>query len=826
MKKSFLKFFYYALVLVTVISAFTVATMAAEVSETKGRCTVVYTDETKTTVKSVTGGVLYVIDSSSTNGAASVPGGLWAWNYYDFGETGSTVYTAKQFSPENLQKLYGPTRTEYGLSYDLSEDGTLRIYAPDSASEALAKSKNIGWVKFGFPNGLMHYLQNNDATYEGGYFRRNQVNKIVIETEISGISEKGLNAFSNCTELIIPSTLVRLETEAVSRMHQLKSIKVAGADYTGYNSEYVVDLRNITEYRGISESFIGSGVIAPIQVLLSSKICTLAAGNNNGWGNASTKTTYEEALAAKNGIGTFSVYTPTGESCEWIDDVARRSTVYTQGRVPYYTVNVYKIGDTTSVSQLGFQVRTSDYNGLRSAFKFGAPQGRTVVENGTLLAEPKAVGANIDDIIEYGVIVAKKEVALAKGMTLTKSGDTYVTNDSKIIKVEALPEKVDQSGLFYVTVKNFSDVSQMTSKIRFVGYEIHRDGNGNENIVYATALPDTSICDVTVGSYEKGLINKSVEEDGVFESVLSMCKYVPTLNQTAIDKLPTAQPYQYTVDENGDLVDSNRVHVSIYQNSNGKYVGIIHTSSDTITPSFVGGRYSAGGAINPDTGKADWTVANHLDSSYIGVTLDTIVIDSDVVSSGTSNKVAFMSCKNFMTTLIYPDGFAFHNQVFNACSKLATVIPFSKCTPETDWAGLVGTLDLSKASLNISDWVFAQVSPAVNIILPLSNVSRTMGAGFFGELSKLVSVYPDGATPPAGASTTNRIIDLRGTGYKLAFTQSGELYQTNTEIFKNIWKGISVIQTENGEMYKYTSEATSNTAAKPWSFTREVYSGS
>lgn len=812
--------FFSLIACITILLAITVLGIFAEdeYTTTCGECTVEWTDATKTTVKSVTSGVVYAINSKSS---------YWAWNYDTFTTATQTVggKTVPGTGPDGIESIFiknGSARVDTGMRYDYVYDtvakiGTLTLYVKDGWT-GTNEYYTASWKYPGFPNYYMKELvtEGTDAytdygvgsgTYEGGYFERSNVNKLIISDErIKRIGTQFFNYFQKLNEVFITSSLEYLDTNAFSRCYTLKSIKVIGCTDYSEDAQYIVDLRNLksTDSTTFSEAFSSGNITNTISFYIGEELTKVAEGKNNQFGKS-------------GGTGTINVYTPNSESCPWVDALGNRKVDQWSPTPSYYNVNLFPQSSCV-LREVGYQVRTKSYNGLRGLFAYNPNVGKKLIVNGVIQTNPESISILSDEnneLIEYGTIAVADplniDTELDFRLSLNPSSGNYETSYAKARKVKVWDEtNPRKTNLFYVTIVNFGtdpESNNLKTNVFMTGYEIWRDkASGEISIKYtadtAAHIKPTSIYEATVGMYRAGLINHSVEQDNLFWSILDICKENMILdlddinskinytyyaqNSTTKEWEPKqkTQVYNYSVD-NGDLRDGD-VLISIFKTGTGdnvKYTAIAHPDKNPdgtwktgIT--FKGGRFTS----------ENWARSNFLCEAYTGIPIDTIILDSGITKadesalsgfwSGTSSERAdsagtktTVTYKSDLTTIIYSEDLnTLGGQALVNDNSVTRVVRFN---PKHSDPGYVeagrGTFDISTKDKNgqyISygtSYVFSKTG-ATTVLLPPSSTQRTFSAesGMFAYSQGITRIY----CPESGYGIPDLgTADLRGTGW-------------------------------------------------------------
>lgn len=668
----------------------------------------------------VNGAVLYQLDPSGANSA-----GVWGWNYWALSSTldnSSSYYR----TPEKLAKLYktdgSGNKIDTGLRYDFdASEGLLTVYADPSVYDASA----IMGMVWGWPSA---YIK---EWYPEGYFPRGGVKEIVIDVpNLKKLPEKSFNNFSSAVKITIPSTVYSLLNESLARLSSLETLVVAGS---GLDADGVIDLRNISEFN--TNYFTSLNTKGTHYVFISEKIADF---DNPYFGNA-------------NGTGDIYIYTPEGyEECTWITSINRDREVK-------FGIHVVSSPSCRKISLLGYQVRTSDYNGLRAKFSYnenGANDGFTLAE--------------------CGVIVGKASNIDANSYRLKKNAQNeYITSNASVKKLE-ISELNAAGGTFCVAIVNFSSKGQMNTPVVISGYEIWVDNRfGMEYQVFTfteEACGATSLYDATLGMFRAGLINSSVEYDNTFWGALE--GFNVNISHTITDAARAVSSYPYTIDSDGALIDKSNTNAKVYifEGYDGKYTAIARGS----------------GTLGGGTHSANYVRENYLSEAYIGVAIDTLIIDhgiTEVKESATSgfseyynyNASDASKCADFhtsLTTIIYAQSVnAFTGQSFHSNFKMTTLVRFDPLKAGTDpnyVANSIGTADISTmpSSAVVAD-KFNRCKAITTLILPTVSSSVTIPARLVSGCSLLSRVYCAGGKEPDEGTA-----DFSGTGYEFDF--SGE----------------------------------------------------
>lgn len=162
---------------------------------------------------------------------------------------------------------------------------------------------------------------------------------------------------------------------------------------------------------------------------------------------------------------------------------------------------------------VGYQVRETDYNGLRSIFKFDitkAPsldtEGYEVIEYGTIMASETRLSQNGDELIyEKGDDGEYYSPSYAWQKTIWAKDGGYLGN---------LISHSDESVEYACTVTNFS-LSNFDLNVSIRAYAIVADLSGNEYVLYSD-YPDSAYRSVNLGQicdalFANGTITKSAK---------------------------------------------------------------------------------------------------------------------------------------------------------------------------------------------------------------------------------------------------------------------------------------------------------------------------
>ena len=744
----------------------------------------------------VTGGYIYEISPSSARNTSDGTKNVWVWDYH--AKTVGTAVGDSTYTEADLETLYAHdsetgARVDTGLRYDFdSATGTLTIYPADGVDPA-SISSNVVW---GFPNEYMKYLEEKggEENEHIKYFKRNTVKNVIIDAEgLKALPEQSINQFSTLENITIPKSMTSFGNYSLSRCYVLKSVTVLGNERV----DYTVDLRYLTytHLSSFSETFSTGKLPATLTFLLGEAMCKQPAGRNTGFGVAGDANS--ASGESTKATGTIHVYTPTGETCEWVDDISRRTTNQWSLYPSFY--DVYVFAYPNAVSELGYQVRTKEYNGLRAVFELNTDkvsEGMQVIDHGTLLDAPlSAENPNSSRLVEFGTIAGTAENVAAYGYGLVLADGEYVTANERIKKVEITSSDL-VNGKFTVSVVNFSTKEKMTAPVFMCGYEIWRDENGNDTVKYTvdggTHCGPTSLYEATVGMYKAGLINRSVEKDNIFWNVLEQCKLQMNLSEEDIAKNSAAlkegimvsgslqNPSGGILDfayrtENGNLVygtGEGAVYISIFPLSDGTYTAIAYPENRAA--------YFAGA-----TRTVNWRRENHLSAKYIGVSIDTLIFDTgfkyigEGVTSGFSQNDAY-GFSTDLKTIIYADISALGGQSFHSDSKLTTVYGFKANGKgaEEGVADLTGLLDITK----LSSSMFSSASSVATVKLPSLplDIEIAIPKGFFQNASGLTTIYVDDTNV-----TSSGTVDFTGTGYNFKCEVDGAKITDETKTFEN-----------------------------------------
>ena len=158
------------------------------------------------------------------------------------------------------------------------------------------------------------------------------------------------------------------------------------------------------------------------------------------------------------------------------------------------------------ISFEGYQVRETEYNGLRSIFKAELSKmpdlsrdGYEVVEYGTVMASSSLLEKNADElVVEKGEKGTYVTLSYGKIIPIFRDGRTVgktISADKSVLK-------------YACTVINFS-VDNFDKDVSIRGYAVLASSNGEERVVYADypiieyrSVSLESVCDAMLGSGE------------------------------------------------------------------------------------------------------------------------------------------------------------------------------------------------------------------------------------------------------------------------------------------------------------------------------------
>lgn len=536
------------------------------------------------------------------------------------------------------------------------------------------------------------------------------ITEIIVQAEVNSIPDHCFNIFNKVTKITLPGTVKYLYGESFARMTALKSVLVAGS---GITVDGTLDIRNII-YHG-SNAFQETFQNTDLYVFLGLNTCGI---NNVSFSTSTSKSN-------------LYVYVPHGEEeCNWVTTTKSRCA----------TLTVMPNPECRIISELGYQVRTEDYNGLRGRFAYnknGINEGCTLVEAGVIIGKTGANGSC--------------------GYKLTKdSNGEYVTTDPYVRKMIIDDEKAP-NGLFNVAIVNYSSKLQMRAPIFMSGYEVWVDDLfGFEYYLYTAETENhckpASLYSATLGMYRAGLINSSINNGITFWDVLDGNHI--NLSHTITDAARAVTNYPYTLLADGSFVDKTNTNVKVYvfKDENDKYTAIVRG-----TGTFNGGGHS----IN-------YVKENYLSESFIGVPIDVIVIDEGISSvsegalSGFSeyynyNATDPSKCADFhtsLTTIIYANSVTnFAGQSFHSNYKMDTLVRFNalKAYTTPDYVKMsAGIVDLSTFTSGIlTADKFSRCKMIETVILPVPSSSVAIPARIFQSASALSRIYVAGDNVPA-----------------------------------------------------------------------------
>lgn len=736
--KNIFKLLLFVLAIATVFTMFTFAVYAAE--------------------GDVVGGHIYLLDKSGATKAKTSDGAtqnVWQYNYHAFPSGSYTDLTA-------LEYLYAHdtegNRIDSGLLYDFDATaGKLTIYAGPDFDPANIKNKN-----WGFPNEYMKVLVANGDDENGNikYFERAKVKEVLITAEgMTTIPEQSFNQFAGLTKITIPESVNTLENYSLSRNSKLQTVAVYGKDN---GASYVVDLRGISYSASntFSESFQSGSSAIPqtLTFYLGAAMCAQPAGRNISFGIAGDD---PSNTSSKKGTGNIVCYTPTGESCPWIDDIAKRAVTQWSLYPSYYDVTVFSY--PYAVKELGYQVRIKDYNGLRAIFKLDEEStsvGHKIIEHGQLLETPIEVPMQSKTLVEFGTIASTYENIEAFGYELVKDGTDFVTTNSSVKKV-AVSKSNLVDGKFCVSIVNFKTKDQMTKPIFMCGYEIWLDSaTGEYTVSYSvdsgTHCAPCSLYDASIGMYRNGLINSSTDKDNIVWNVVEDFKLDVEFTELAKTYVDANGVYPWASIAGGELVYKGNSEVTVFLfESTGSSGNKVYTAIARGTGSFDGG-----------TRSINYIRENFLSESFIGVPIDTIVVDEGItaiagaVLSGWSeyyNESKGADFHTSLTTIILAKSVKkLTSQTFHSDSKISNIITFDAELARTNPSYVAdnnGTVDLSNFDASqITNDIFNRCAEVITVILPAGKVALTQR--MFMQCTNLTKVYTADVQNPADHTAT------------------------------------------------------------------------
>lgn len=182
----------------------------------------------------------------------------------------------------------------------------------------------------------------------------------------------------------------------------------------------------------------------------------------------------------------------------------------------------------------GYNVRTTDYNGLRAIFFFDKDAIKlnptyTLLEYGAFVtsAENKALhGSELTYTYENGTLTTyAPEGATIAPVYTTQGGSGAITGNR--LDNPRDPVSKSNSVYFALSVVDFED--NFTSAVYIAGYEIWVGRSGEIKVIYTDYADDlshdanyvyTSLYETYLGIYKTGLVDASVDEDGILTDVL------------------------------------------------------------------------------------------------------------------------------------------------------------------------------------------------------------------------------------------------------------------------------------------------------------------
>ncbi|MBR3967466.1 MAG: leucine-rich repeat protein [Clostridia bacterium] len=525
----------------------------------------------------------------------------------------------------------------------------------------------------------------------------------------------------NYSELYIPAGVTTFASSLFAGSWSLNTIKVAEVDYSEYGDTYIYDLRNIKSFSNYSFDGVANNVEENITILLG-KDTSASFTSTSGKFAENSKSTF-----------TFVVYKDSkGETfAKSLVDIASSANIADNIKIEYYPEPA-----TGAMSFVGYQVRTTGYNGLRGVFSFD----KTVINEGR-------------ECVEYGTILTTKANKEAVGTELTENNGEFETANKKIVKLPVVKNgelvgkcwSDDENKLdFAATVVNFKD--NYKTPIYMCGYEIWKDSKGNTEIVYTeycvveNEVYTPSIYEVVLEFFANGLLNASDEDDKkVLWGVLDNCR-----NEI------TSTSDTYAVENNIIKHTSADVNIHTFTRSDDSVVAII-TGSGTLK----------------DVSKILYNA---------GVAPEVVVIDHGFTVIGYNCFTRPVWEYKPFKTIIYPDGItSLGTTNFQGLSNLETVF-------KVHTSAEAGTVDISYINEVELSYLFNGASKIKYIHLPTNltkknNVVLTVEA--FQNCTSLSAIWcGDNKKPTDGTA------DFTGT----TITESGsKTFNGANRITNFIW---------------------------------------
>lgn len=338
-------------------------------------------------------------------------------------------------------------------------------------------------------------VEGSKVTEWNGYASKITKAKIVNQnvTAVDG----ALARLSNCATVEIPASLVTLYGHAMNGT-RCTTIYVTG------NKPVIgtADLRNITTIGECSIAFNQAS-----HILFSDDLADITSTSNfffalNNIAYLRLPKNISKIVSGEfNGCGKLKTILIENPDCA-ITDGAVPSSVKTLIGYPNSTAQTYAeakglefvpITASGVLDFVGFSLRKSEYNGLRSEFHFDriisdeySAKGLKVVEFGTLISAT-------DNIEEGSALGVAKDANGKYVVSGTSNGvATKIMEDGAYTKyLDNCAEFTNDAGndayKFFVTIINYDETSY-NKRATFRGYAVLEDADGNRYVVYADLL--------------------------------------------------------------------------------------------------------------------------------------------------------------------------------------------------------------------------------------------------------------------------------------------------------------------------------------------------
>lgn len=318
----------------------------------------------------------------------------------------------------------------------------------------------------------------------------------VVSQSVTAV-DGALAKLSNCKTIEIPASLVTLYGHAMNGTNCTTVYVTGNEPVTG-----TADFRNVTT---IGECSIAYNKAS--HILFSDDLSDLKSTSNFFFGNSNIeylrlpKNISKLASGEFNGCGKLKTILIENPDCAIADSAVPSSVTRLIG-YPGSTAQTYAdvkgldfvpITADNTLDFVGFSLRTTDYNGLRSEFRFDkitsdeySSKGLKIVEFGTLISAT-------DNIEEGSVLgVAKNESGKYVVSGTANGVATKIMEEGEYTEYLAnCAEFTNDAGhdayKFFVTITNYNE-SNYQKKATFRGYAVLEDADGNRYVVYADLL--------------------------------------------------------------------------------------------------------------------------------------------------------------------------------------------------------------------------------------------------------------------------------------------------------------------------------------------------